>query len=354
MSSDIRAYSLADPTKASEVIPKVLKHLRQPAYFRTALALHRRLQFGRFLDSSYIFTNRKLGSQLGQTDTPWFYAFVDRGCRPETEVWLFGSWEVETLSASDTALEDDTKRATLPDQAQAIHTLLLAFINHIKKLGTPPSIHRPEDVLAAESQLATSNHYPSNPQLPDPNIVLFGAIHSSTVPHLQSLNLLSPPLLPPNANHTFVFPLATLPPAKPLPPNLRWGKLSPDHFPLVRSRTEIARQDYTLARLPNLAIFPKDQVDSDAAPVAWGFVGLDGSLTTLHTEKEYRRLGLGMMLSAKLFREEMGRFFDGEGEERLAHGNVLVGNEASAGMCRNLGGEDVGRVCWVCVDLGRV
>jgi hypothetical protein len=362
MPSGVRTYSLADPTKASEVIPKVLDHLRQPAYFRTALALYRRLQFGRFLDSSYLFTNRQLDSQPDRTDTPWFYAFVDRGCRPETEVWLFGSWEVETPSASDGSLEADKKTEDTPtDQNQAaIRILLLAFIKHIKEIGTPPSIHRPEDVLAAESQLATANHYPPNPQLPDPDIVLFGAIHSSTVPHLQSLQLLSPPLLPPNANHTFVFPLATLPPAKPLPPNLRWGKLSPEHFPLVRSRTEIARQDFTLARLPNLAIFPKDQEDSTSqdsnpAPVAWGFVGLDGSLTTLHTEKEYRRLGLGMMLSAKLFREELGRFWDGEdGMERLAHGNVLVGNEASAGMCRNLGGEDVGRVCWVCVDLERV
>ena len=34
----------------------------------------------------------------------------------------------------------------------------------------------------------------------------------------------------------------------------------------------------------------------------------------MHTEKEYRRLGLGMKLSAKLFREEMGRFWE-DGEE---------------------------------------
>ena len=374
MSSEIRAYSLADPTKASEVIPKVLDHLRLPAYFRTALALYRRLQFGRFLDSSYLFTNRQLDSQPDQTDTPWFYAFVDRGCRPETEVWLFGSWEVETQSASDNSPEeeDDKKKEEAPadqDQDQdhsAIRTLLLAFIKHIKNLGeAPPSIHRPQDVLAAGSQLATSAHHPPNPQLPDPNILLFGAIHASTLPHLKALQLLSPPLLPPTPNHTFIFPVSALPPPRPLPPNLRWGKLSPKHFPLVRSRTEIARQDYTLARLPNVAIFPKaknqeeEEEDGAVAPVAWGFVGLDGSLTTLHTEKEFRRLGLGMMLSAKLFREEMGRFWEEEegiviGEERLAHGNVMVGNEASAGMCWNLGGEDVGRVYWVNVDLGRV
>ena len=355
MTSQVKAYSLADPTEASEVIQKVLEHLRQPTYFRTALALYRRLQFGRFLDSSYLFTNRQLDTQPDQTDTPWFYAFVDRGCRPETEVWLFGSWEVEqaeTQTANGTSLEEENKTAETPSD-RAIRSLLLAFIRSIKNIPTPSSIHPPEAVLTAQSQLATSNHYPPNPQLPDPNILLFGAVHNTTLPHLQPLNLLSPPLLPPTPNHTFLFPLAALPQPTPLPSNLRWGKLSPSHFPLVRSRTEIARQDYTLARLPNLAIFPAEPKDAD--PIAWAFVGLDGSLTTLHTEKEYRRLGLGMKLTAKLVREEMGRFWeDGEDDgERLAHGNVMVGNGAGAGMCRNLGGEDWGEVYWLCVDLGR-
>ena len=37
--------------------------------------------------------------------------------------------------------------------------------------------------------------------------------------------------------------------------------------------------------------------------------------------------------------------------ERLAIGNVAVGNEASASMCRRLGGEDIGEVFWVRVEL---
>ena len=291
MPSNIKAYSLSDPTKASGVIPKVLDHLRQPAYFKTALALYRRLQFGRFLDSSYLFTNRQWDYQSEQLDTPWFYAFVDRGCRPETEVWLFGNWEVETLPVSEAVTENHDEKGTARDQA--IRALLLDFIGLIKAMETPPSIHRPEDVLAAQSQLANASNN-AEPRLPNPDIMLFGALHSLTLPHLQSLSLLSPPLLPPFPNHTFHFPLSALPPPTPLPKTLRWGKLKPAHFPLVRSRTEIARQDYTLARLPNLAIFPVDEFD-DAPPVAWAFVGLDGSLTTLHVEGAWRRLGLGGM-----------------------------------------------------------
>ena len=350
-----------------------MAHLRQPTHFKTALPLYRRLQFGRFLDSSYLFTNLHLDdlkpNLTADENTLWFYAFVDRGCRPETEVWLFGSWEVEVEveahPASETVLGNENKAKADKSRDEAICTLLLDFIKSIKSMETPPSIHRPEDVLAAQTQLATANKDTTKPKLPDPNILLLGALHSLTLPHLHSLSLLSPPLLPPTPTHTFHFPLSALPPPASLPPNLRWGKLSPTHFPLVRSRTEIARQDYTLTRLPSLAIFPVEP--EDAAPVAWCFVGLDGSLTTLHTEPEFRRLGFGSALSARVFREGMGRFWEGEEvvldgdgngavEERLrlAHGNVAVGNEKSAGMCRRLGGREGSVVYWVTVDLGRV
>lgn len=57
-----------------------------------------------------------------------------------------------------------------------------------------------------------------------------------------------------------------------------------------------------------------------------------------------------MLLTGKLLREEMGMFWE-EGVEMVAHGNVAVGNGASAGMCRRLGGRDIGEVFWMKVDL---
>lgn len=373
-SSQINAYSLSDPALAQPVLSKVLAHLRQPAYFTAALALYRRLQFGRFLPSSYLFTNRSLEEPTSldnEDESLFFYAFVDRGCRPETEVWLFGSWEIEPdgRAPARTTTKDHAPTTThtngttpapsspSPAKDAATRSLLLALISKINSLPTPPSIHPSKAILTAHSQLASSNHSPpqdpdsgssSSALLPNPTKMLWGALHTTTSFHLQSLSLLNTSLLPIAPNHTFVFPLSSLPPPTPLPSALRWGKLNSSHYPLVRSRTEIARQDFTLSHLPNLAIFPSEP--ADAAPVAWAFVGLDGSLTTLHTELSHRRMGLGMALSAKLFREEMGVFWE-EGVERVAHGNVLVGNEASAGMCRNLGGRSVGEVYWVKVDM---
>ncbi|KAM0708974.1 hypothetical protein Q7P35_003010 [Cladosporium inversicolor] len=360
--TSITVYSLSDPSSANPILAKVLEHLRQPAYFKTALALYRRLQFGRFLESSYLYTNLRLESSGGldtasDNEQPWFYAFIDRGCRPETEVWIFGSWEVETQQhsngLSNGSGDQPPFNETTATKEERIRTLLLDLIHMLQSEAPPPSIHPDDAVLTAHSQIATKDASRRKPpssaaQLTNPATMLWGAVHAATTARLQALDLPATHLLPVMPNHTFVFPISALPEPAPLPPTLRWGKLQKQHFPLVRSRTEIARQDFTLARLPNLAIFPVEP--ADAAPVAWAFVGLDGSLTTLHTETLHRRMGLAMALTAKLFREEMGFFWE-EGVERLALGNVAVGNEASASMCRRLGGEDIGEVFWLRVDL---
>jgi len=313
-----------------------------------------------------LYTNLQLDSPEtpGATSDkePWFYAFIDRGCRPETEVWIFGSWEVETqqqhhihTSSNGTITnEQPSSDNTTTIKNEQVRALLLALIHTLQSETPPPSIHPDSAILTAQSQIATKDASlktnRSAADITNPTTMLWGAVHATTTAHLQALGLAATNLLPVMPNHTFVFPISALPAPTltQLPPTLRWGKLAKQHFPLVRSRTEIARQDFTLARLPNLAVFPVEP--ADAAPVAWAFVGLDGSLTTLHTEASHRRMGLAMALTAKLFREEMGFFWE-EGVERLALGNVAVGNEASASMCRRLGGEDVGLVFWVRVDL---
>lgn len=381
------------------LINHVLSHLRHLSHFNTpnGLALYRRLQFGRFLESSYLYTNlnlnpetdldgglergseRVVGEEVKEED-PWFYAFVDRGCRPETEVWFFGSWEAaHDCEEGDGDIERNGVPSPLkePQQQQrrrddsdaedsAIRSLLHSFLLEIKTQPLPPSIHNPSDVLLAQTQIAGGKYQHTPLSNRNETTLLLGALSAPTTQHLHHLNLLATDLLPPHPNHTFLFHLSRLPPQPALPPNLRWGKLQPCHYALVRSRTEIARQDYTLARLPGVAIFPASAKeagadgaggeDAQAAPIAWAFAGLDGSLTSLHVEASHRRMGLGKVMTGKLMREEMGRFFgEDEGEmEKVAHGNVMVGNEASKGMCESLGGRDIGEVYWVRVDLDRL
>lgn len=116
----------------------------------------------------------------------------------------------------------------------------------------------------------------------------------------------------------------------------------------MRSRTQIPRQETTLAILPQLAIRNTDNV-----PVAWAFVGLDGSLTTLHVESEYRGRGLAKSITTKLFNEKMEALWE-DGVDKMAHGYVVVGNDASSAVSTSLGGKNGWLAYWIRVNLEKV
>jgi ribosomal protein S18 acetylase RimI-like enzyme len=140
----------------------------------------------------------------------------------------------------------------------------------------------------------------------------------------------------------------------------KYGKVNPEDFTLVKSRTQIPRQDRTLRKLPSVAIHPTDTSSTTPQPIAWGFLGLDASLTTLHVEPGYRGHGLAKSLSLKLFSEEMRTYYqhdpttteDGTPiEARYAHADVATDNKASQGVCESLGGKSHFEVFWIRVDL---
>lgn len=100
-------------------------------------------------------------------------------------------------------------------------------------------------------------------------------------------------------------------------------------------------------------------------PIAWGFVGIDASLTTLHTEPEHRRKSLAVSLARELLRMQAECFKtpnhegdEGEGRvdggEKWGHADVLEANKASRRVMEKAGGEVMWRDCWVEVELGRL
>lgn len=327
-----------------------------------SLPLYRRLQFGRFFEATTLLTNLSLANQeLRQPDPlttpdqgegePWLIAFVDRSCRPETEVWLFCSWEAGP----------DTVNGSLPENGKE-EDLIRRLLVAMKALRIPESIH--QDILNArateledssvDSAGLSRSHYASH--MLDPNIMLWGATHERTVPLLQRLGVAAGEFkAAATPNLMFTWDTNALAPQKDLPEGVIWGELKQRHFKLVRSRTQIPRLYRTLAVLPSLGIFPDVPHPSQAHPdpVAWVFVGLDGSLTTLHVEPEYRGKGLAKAITTKLFREKMGLFWE-EGLTRWAHGYVIRGNKESEGMCRSLNGLSDWDVYWIRVDLGAV
>jgi hypothetical protein len=133
-----------------------------------------------------------------------------------------------------------------------------------------------------------------------------------------------------------------------LPDHIRLGNISKlEHLELVQSRSEIPRQISSLKSMRYMAFFHNSEPKSDERLVAWAFLGTDLSLSTLHVEPEWRRLGLGRMLAWVLLAESSG-------EENISHTYVFKTNTASLSMFEKIGGCILGECHWVRIDLDKV
>ncbi|TKA22997.1 hypothetical protein B0A50_07215 [Salinomyces thailandicus] len=292
---ELKLHHLSSPGSDSQRLD-ALSILR--SHLPVSLPLYRRLQFGRFFSTSLLFTNLNLlkptteprGESNGTTDdqtqqhpTPWLFAFVDRTCRPETEVWLFGSWEVAPAPPSAT------------EAWHEIDQLVSNLVRACRDLPVPRSLH--QDILEAQAAADSTRSSESSGvegmkardgsvRFQTESVMLWGAIHEATMPVLRRLDVLSDNYQEQAPNHTFVFDVDALPPAPALPDGMMWGVIEQEYFGLVRSKSAIPRWERTMASLPSLAIYQDDATKATSAPIAWAFVGLDASLTTLHVEPE--------------------------------------------------------------------
>lgn len=339
-STHITSHSLSNPSTVHEALAFLRPHLP------TCIPLYRRLQQGRFFASTVLLSNLSCFENPSDgEDKPWILAFVDRSSRPETEVWMYGSWEL------------DSKNLPSDQEISEREDLLRSLLLKIKELPVQKSFHQAEsagedgDLEQKDSSGTSRGEYAAH--MADEKIMLFGAIHSSTAELLERMGVVKnvhgkgAALVP---NHTYVFTRAGLLKLRlELPEGSRWGELGREHFGLVRSRTVIPRQEKTLAVLRNLAIFD----NSTGMPIAWAFIQLDGSLSTLHVEESWRGRGLAKMIAVKLFEEKMPELWE-DGVEQWAHGYVIEGNKASCGVCEAVGGKSGWTAFWVRVDLGSV
>jgi hypothetical protein len=270
--------------------------------------------------------------------------------RPETEMWIFAAGE-------------------MPGHAEGgqfcggCRQAVVLLLEYMGTLETPPmredNMHALDTAYQHEKECpdpGPDGEYPPSPgaymrHLLLPKVVLIGACHEQILQICREEGLVRHEF--PGANlelSKFVFKLSNLPATRELPKGLRWGKLREQDMATVKARTSIPRSTKTLLSLENVGVFEEE----GNKPVAWTFLGIDGSLTTLHTELEHRGKGLAKAVAAKIMREYApGLAVDDQGNA-WSHADVYAGNTQSESVCRSLGGEALWKDYWVRIDLDRV
>ncbi|ROW11251.1 hypothetical protein VMCG_01427 [Cytospora schulzeri] len=124
---------------------------------------------------------------------------------------------------------------------------------------------------------------------------------------------------------------------------LKWDTIRREDCPLIASRTKIPKVEATLMSEPSVAIR-----DAEGILVAWGFMGVAGTLSTLHVEEPYRGKGVAKAVATKVFREHSF------GDDGWGSADVHVDNVQSQAVCKSLGAEYGWRTCWTVIDFNSI
>ncbi|KAK0618355.1 hypothetical protein B0T17DRAFT_335467 [Bombardia bombarda] len=127
-----------------------------------------------------------------------------------------------------------------------------------------------------------------------------------------------------------------------LPAGMLWDTVRREDLGLVRARTSIARQEATLLLLPSTVIRLHDNT-----PIAWAFLSIDGTLSTLHVEEPYRGLGLAKAVASRVMRDHLKDF----GNDGWGAADVFNANFQSQGVCKSIGGKHSWTIVWAILDL---
>ncbi|OAL07278.1 hypothetical protein IQ06DRAFT_372278 [Phaeosphaeriaceae sp. SRC1lsM3a] len=277
----------------------------------------------------------------------WAAAYLDRSMRPETEMWIFAAGEIPHHSSEKGVCRECRKA-------------VLALLDYMSALPTPPmrADNQPALELAYQHEKEYPEPGPDGTYPPSPGtymrhlllskVILVGACHEQIAQIMREAKLVRRDM--PGADLTlnkFLFKLSDLPRTKDLPKGLRWGQIREGDIEIVKARTSIPRTKDTLLSLKSVGVFDEE---SDR-PIAWTFQGLDGSLTTLHTEPDHRGKGIAKAVAAKICREHApGLAVDNEGNA-WSHADVYMGNVQSEGVCKSLGGQALWKDYWIRINL---
>ncbi|KAK4168514.1 hypothetical protein QBC43DRAFT_101011 [Cladorrhinum sp. PSN259] len=238
-------------------------------------------------------------------------AYVDLSRGLETQVWLYSTIEDTFSSSADELCHCDSQIIAL--------------------LGDIGAIQQKHDAKNVGSTT------PSSPW------VLFGSLNE--VIRLRMLahgvRMSKSPNVPDDLEWEFcdkwVFRLQDLNPGEGLKEGMSWDRIRREDVKFVQSRTTISRTEETLLRIPSVVVRSED-----GTPVAWGFMGYDGTLMTLYVEEPYRRMGLAKAVACKVMQDHLASY----GDDGWGAADVLVHNDKSQALCKSIGGVNKWKLSW--------
>jgi GNAT superfamily N-acetyltransferase len=299
---------------------------------------------------------------------PWLAAYVDLPRGRETQMTLYSSLERESV-------DDDKDPAVIstlhgpPETLALARAQLLALLSYTKSALLPGYLAS----LTAPSVDPGPPNAPGQMPPPPPQAFLIGNLHTGLMALLKKSGIYTDPETvsgirihrydnPPYVKylfqgaHTHSGGLdAGLPAGYRLEDRQGRTGVLQHHYSLVRSRTHLPRSDETLSRIPGVAVYVDRPTEGEEKPIAWVFLGLDGSLATLFVEPEHRGKGIAEAISRELMRRGMveGGIWREVGDEgeMWVHANVPATNGASRRVLEKLGGEVAWTNTWTVVEL---
>ncbi|KAK1573656.1 acetyltransferase [Colletotrichum navitas] len=248
------------------------------------------------------------GAESGSPPQPRHFtvAYLDFGSDKETQLFMYSTLEDEHGTAIPCE-EEERETAELQ---------IMAALEAVRQVGR----EQPDGGRA---------HYPG--------ACLVGTLATAT----RAVMIRRGATVRPRASYEYekwLFQVEDVPePDAALPEGATWGPATERDCEVVIARTEIPRQVKTLMTFPSLVLRLADET-----PIAWSFLGTDGSLSSLHCEPPYRRRGYAKALAARLFKTGTGHY----GLDGWASADVAPDNVGSRAMCKSLNGRHAWNCSW--------
>ena len=280
--------------------------------------------------------------------------------RPETDLWIFARGNVPNHS-NGVLSSTDSKAHSTSQFCPTCRKAVLSILDCLSTLPVPP-LHR-DSLPALELAKQHEKEFPETGpdakypamlktfyrHLLDENVLTLGACHEGIVKICRDVGVIREEF--PGARSPldkFIFKIADLPEARDLPTGLHFREVTEKDVEFIQARAVLPRAKRTLLSLKSVAVF-----DEKERPIAWSFLGLDGSLTFLETDPEWRGKGIAKAIASKIFRENAPGLAMDEQGNAWAHADVYEGNVQSASVCRSLGGQVSWTLFWLRIDVGK-